>query len=96
MVGQSAGAELGYRQQVTSRADDADVNARELRRLAKDIPALAQDFRSKLIALVSGLESHPNYEVKFLAIRLSFNDQYRKAKSKPGSKSRVMADATAA
>jgi hypothetical protein len=47
-----------------------------------------------MLTLVSGLESHPNYEVKFLAIRLSFNDHYRKtSKSKAASKSRVIAAA---
>lgn len=46
-----------------------------------------------MLSLVSGLESHPNYEVKFLAIRLSFNDQYKKTpRSKTLGKSRVVSE----
>lgn len=61
----------------------------------------ADSFRAQVAELVYGLEANPNYEVKFLAVRLSFNEHYSMRKStrsnKLASKSRTtMHDGTMA
>lgn len=57
-------------------ADTAEATAAQLADLEEQIKDQAKSFRSKMLDLISGLESNSTYEVKFLAVRLSFNDMY--------------------
>lgn len=71
-------------------ADTAEATAAQLADLEKQIKDQAKSFRSKMMDLISGLESNSNYEVKFLAVRLSFNGMYTERKktgtAKPSSR----------
>lgn len=64
-------------------------NAQEIRQdrdtLERRLRRCGEDFKTTLQELVYGLGTHSNSEVKFLGLRLSFNDVYtmRKVKAKP-------------
>lgn len=61
---------------------NADQTAAQLRDLDEQIQDQSKGFKARMIELISGLESHSNYEVKFLAVRLSFNGIYVTRRSK--------------
>jgi len=62
--------------------DNGERSAGQLRDLEKQIKDQAESFKSRMTDLIGGLESHSNYEVKFLAVRLSFNEVYVVKRSK--------------
>ena len=71
-----------------SSNDNVEQIKQERELLERRLKRCGDDFRSTLQELVYGLGTHSNSEVKFLGLRLSFNDVYtmRKAKSKPAVK----------
>ncbi|GHJ85670.1 hypothetical protein NliqN6_2072 [Naganishia liquefaciens] len=71
-----------------SGGDNAEQIKQERELLERRLRRCGDDFKSTLQELVYGLGTHSNSEVKFLGLRLSFNDVYtmRKAKSKPAVK----------
>ncbi|KAJ9115639.1 hypothetical protein QFC20_000966 [Naganishia adeliensis] len=71
-----------------SSGDNADQIKQDRDTLERRLRRCGEDFKSTLQELVYGLGTHSNSEVKFLGLRLSFNDVYtmRKAKAKPAAK----------
>jgi len=62
--------------------DNGDKSAAQLADLEQQIKEQTKSFKSRMTELITGLESHSNYEVKFLAVRLSFNEVYVAKRSK--------------
>lgn len=71
---------------------DSDQSAADLADIEKQVGDQSRSFKSRMVDLITGLESHATYEVKFLAVRLSFNQVYvaRKPKStRPPSRAKA-------
>ncbi|KAI5454632.1 Microtubule-nucleating Tub4p (gamma-tubulin) complex component [Naganishia albida] len=68
-----------------SSGDNAEEIRQDRDTLERRLRRCGEDFKTTLQELVYGLGTHSNSEVKFLGLRLSFNDVYtmRKVKAKP-------------
>ncbi|KAJ9125170.1 hypothetical protein QFC22_000124 [Naganishia vaughanmartiniae] len=72
-----------------SNIDNADQIKQERETLERRLRRCGEDFKSTLQELVYGLGTHSNSEVKFLGLRLSFNDVYAMRKTKAKATSRT-------
>lgn len=69
--------------------DNGEKAAAQLQDLNRQIEDQTKKFKSSMTNLITGLESHSNYEVKFLAVRLSFNEVYVAKRTKKTATSRM-------
>ena len=60
--------------------DEDDENEDDLTKIRKRVHISSNEFHDLALNIVIALQSHPDLDVRFLAVRLGFNQFYRKMK----------------